>query len=643
MTHLGSFALAMGLDLALCSLIGLGIQFGVGREAISMASILSFPKTPWQIPNPMIQCPNEFNSMTVKTYASKCDFDDGLFSEPLSIMNLLWAYDNVNQAKRKEWCWKNGVSYQRISRLSSTASNVLQRVSQFLGISGESLGLESPPSKMPQAKITLLRIIQTWVFHDTMIECKIKNEVPPDTQVKLLNSSDPIDETILNTVFLKKRHEYSLVDPKEIEHKVWCATSKDLYSDEYLEQTEQRALSYATEKHFSLLWMFVGSTFSVYFSRDVIAHHDWHTIVGSAEIFSSNPEVLIAKESTQGTKRGIQERPSGAWLFTPGNEDETQWFRKYSSPSVASKKKTKALVAQLSSFVSAMSNVNALSIDARESQGPIVLVTRGSHVRDISLQDLQDLTGAAGKIKSKSNKKSGKPVLSFPSTSQIQNHSKRNEMRDSILVNKPEAFRLFSVLASRRRSHHIEFELEVDDEVEEVSESDINVSIYPDPKETKLTFRWSRFNSDCRVFVDESSPVASAIPIGWSGSMFCCAANALETKGGALKAEGLTLLPLNNLFFLLSRILFGLVSGNPDDEEFLRSGFLWVSKENARMEPEDIMRRLRDAALFHRTYNAGEQLVCLPKNVEAILKLFDGIEGCRTELWESFPKDPFMR
>ena len=44
LTNLGSFALALGIDLTLGSLIGLGIQMGVGVEAIQMASIFSFPK-----------------------------------------------------------------------------------------------------------------------------------------------------------------------------------------------------------------------------------------------------------------------------------------------------------------------------------------------------------------------------------------------------------------------------------------------------------------------------------------------------------------------------------------------------------------------------------------------------------------------
>ena len=46
-TTLGEFVSALGIDLALGSLIGLGIQMGVAAEAIQLAAILSFPKTPW--------------------------------------------------------------------------------------------------------------------------------------------------------------------------------------------------------------------------------------------------------------------------------------------------------------------------------------------------------------------------------------------------------------------------------------------------------------------------------------------------------------------------------------------------------------------------------------------------------------------
>lgn len=60
-TTMGSFVSALGVDLALGSLIGLGIQFGVGAEAIQMAGILSFPKSPWVQSNPLIHEAADYN------------------------------------------------------------------------------------------------------------------------------------------------------------------------------------------------------------------------------------------------------------------------------------------------------------------------------------------------------------------------------------------------------------------------------------------------------------------------------------------------------------------------------------------------------------------------------------------------------
>lgn len=60
-TTLGTFVSNLGIDLALGSLIGLGIQFGAAAEAIQMAAILSFPKTPWVMSNPLVHDPKSFN------------------------------------------------------------------------------------------------------------------------------------------------------------------------------------------------------------------------------------------------------------------------------------------------------------------------------------------------------------------------------------------------------------------------------------------------------------------------------------------------------------------------------------------------------------------------------------------------------
>lgn len=60
-TPLGAFVSALGVDLALGSLIGLGIQFGVAAEVTQLAGILSFPKPPWIISNPLIHDTKNFN------------------------------------------------------------------------------------------------------------------------------------------------------------------------------------------------------------------------------------------------------------------------------------------------------------------------------------------------------------------------------------------------------------------------------------------------------------------------------------------------------------------------------------------------------------------------------------------------------
>jgi len=65
-TTLGNFVSALGIDLALGSLVGLGIQFGVGSEAIQMAGVLSFPKTPWIMSNPLIHGAKKFNGMNAE-------------------------------------------------------------------------------------------------------------------------------------------------------------------------------------------------------------------------------------------------------------------------------------------------------------------------------------------------------------------------------------------------------------------------------------------------------------------------------------------------------------------------------------------------------------------------------------------------
>ena len=62
-TSLGELVVALGIDLKLGALVGLGVQFGVAAESIELAAILSFPRAPWAISSPMYHDSATFNEI----------------------------------------------------------------------------------------------------------------------------------------------------------------------------------------------------------------------------------------------------------------------------------------------------------------------------------------------------------------------------------------------------------------------------------------------------------------------------------------------------------------------------------------------------------------------------------------------------
>ena len=60
-TPLGHLVMSLGIDLTIGAMVGFGIQLGLLRETIELAAILSFPKSPWLIPNAFLQTPRVYN------------------------------------------------------------------------------------------------------------------------------------------------------------------------------------------------------------------------------------------------------------------------------------------------------------------------------------------------------------------------------------------------------------------------------------------------------------------------------------------------------------------------------------------------------------------------------------------------------
>jgi hypothetical protein len=177
--------------------------------------------------------------------------------------------------------------------------------------------------------------------------------------------------------------------------------------------------------------------------------------------------------------------------------------------------------------------------------------------------------------------------------------------------------------------------------------------------------------TDGTVYCDESVP---ATAIHTTSNLTVVAANALELQRGGLRVEGLTLLPPNPLFLVLSFLSFGLQLGtplswttNPAEETVVdkkaNKAYTWLMGRNKVCktgssgsnqiilsyeldeqykqipiiwEEAVVKDRLLRAVLFHESsLSMGEKLVCFPDKIHELCKLFDGVDGNNLFPWSS--------
>ena len=118
------------------------------------------------------------SDITARTFSSRCHFDANLYSEPFAIMNMMADYEKTKN--QNAWTWHYSLSAPRLRRLIATKNNLRNRVADFMGIDAESLCVAKPPVLMEHSKVTLLRVLQVWVFSETIIESIQAAETSPD-------------------------------------------------------------------------------------------------------------------------------------------------------------------------------------------------------------------------------------------------------------------------------------------------------------------------------------------------------------------------------------------------------------------------------------------------------------------------------
>lgn len=587
-------------------------------------------------------------------------------------MNLLWDYNHIDASSKQRWCNFYNIFLPRLKRLDSTHLNLMLRVAKFLGISPELLKISIPPTQMTPEKVIILRIVQFWVFNDTIIQfdpSKVTlKKSPKGFYLDVLHNSDPMDTNMLESVLRRDSQPFEVVGQKETIQK---GNFQFKVNGDRIDQNGERAdqafsvgfedrlLSYSSEKALSLAWVKYNDKVLVYYREQLKNTPDFVDVVAiPLDQLSNDMSFLVARAPSGKNRRGRAERPCGLWTISqprPGSEENMSgktWIKICCVKTKSSTKKLETLELKLikltkeNSIASISIQFGCLAHPIDDKPVQFTIFARGPEP-GVSNTDLKDMMAAPV---TSSRSSSCRQKLLFPvaptsrmvfserdnPSAKVESTSWSRPLIDCI----PEAIRVLSVLASgRRKDHRIRFPKEG---TNEAKEPEVFNDLYLDPDVTKISHRWTRFNASAKVFVDTSSVPASAIPMEGEKILYCTCANALEVNGGGMRVEGLTLLPPGREFLLLCRLTFGI-----DERKHLDDGSIFQkSIEFVKAKGKDastLREKVRQAIQFDDlAKKSGEKLECFPDNVALLLSVFEGIDKCSSTTWKGLETNPLI-
>jgi len=672
-TTLGTFVSSMGIDLMLGSLIGLGIQFGVGAEAIEIAAILSFSQSPWAISNPIFHDAKLFNDLTSRTFTSKNHFDACLYSYPLSIMNVLWDYEK--SSNKKGFCWNFSLVSGRVRRLLSTRNSIRSRVAEYLNRSVESVSTSMPPSRMPHSKVVLLRIIQVWVFKDSLIKAHQVASSGSGGTFSVTLRKNQIETNHLSQVLDQDRHQFQLVTLKEIEqqgtfHPVGENANAD---DNFVPSFQERYLSYCIEKGFNMAWYRVDSDMLILLITDTVAQSNSLLQMKKDVIAGIEAENVRMVCRQSGNRRGRKGRASGLWTMQEAqsanlNEEEKTFnFVHYTI-----RKKEK--MAKLAKYL----KIKSLQTDHVDKTMSCHLFLGGSKRKggkkeqkksykfqfflrglcgSLSQEDVKDLFATDDvKLSTKECSKATQEVrfskvltntpLKYNGNSSKHQLSRTDtptiSCQQRLMNDIPEGARILSVLASERRNEHAIFFSPGTEDDENANKDENLIKVELSRTESRICERWNTLDTGRMVFVETNSVPAASWSMDGPVDVFAVAGDSLELKGGGLRVSGLTLLPPGRKFLLLCMKSFGLhpySQGFRDEDEELDQCLQWLgemTESNASGQlDDDMVKKILQAIEFNESCKElDEQLVCHTDLITRLLSIFNLVDGYECSPWD---------
>lgn len=560
----------------------------------------------------------------------------------MATSNLLSDY---NKSRNKDhFCRVNRLSGVRMRHLSSTLKNLRNRVAECLDVRSEILELSTPFYEMHPSKVGLLRIIQTWLFYDTMMVHAPSFQCNQDESITIPIDGPQVQRSDLEQILVPETHAFQIENHGKIIHQGNFDGDefKSNFGD-YMETFTLRFISYMLEKEVDFSFCYVGTYLQIVIPTEVWEKSQLlrDTIIG--KLGTRIKTVVFQGNAGTGNQRGVRGRACGAWYPELAGSNVKAPTKSVTILSSEVTKQDMSLFKKETDIISSSSNYPINSVihtEIKETKKKVSFVITTSGTSEISKLDLGDLF-ADPQVQSSARAERLKQSIVFAPDDYVRN--------TPLVEDGAEGARLLSVLASERRKDNF-IRLQNGDH-----EIDINI---PRTLSINGKKKWKRKSGDGLVYVPVNSACSAVLPLDRSKEIFVCCANTLELRGGACKVEGITFLPPGRLFCCLALLSFGInprtcapimslpsLSDDEDDnnekkdngaDSTVKDALSWA-RFNTRIEYSDEW-RVKEALRFHTgCMKLDETLECQPEKIRSLCAFFDGVNGPMA-VWEGYDK-----
>ncbi len=557
----------------------------------------------------------------------------------MATSNLLFDYSKSRN--KDHFCRVNRLSGVRMRHLSSTVKNLQGRVAECLDVRSEVLELSTPFYEMHPTKVALLRIIQTWLFYDTMMVHTPSFQCNQDESITIPLDGPQVQRSHLEQILVPETHDFQIENRGKITyHGNFDGEEFKSNFGDYMETFSLRFISYMLEKEVDFSFCYVGTYLQIVIPTEVWEKSQLlrDSIIG---MLGARIKTVVFQGNTgTGNQRGVRGRACGAWYPELA---ESKLKAPTKSVTILSSEVTKQAMTRFKKEAEIISGSSYYPINSvvcteiKETKKKVSFVITTSGTSEISKLDLGDLF-ADPQVQSSTRAERLRQSLIFEPDDYVR--------KTPLVADGSEGARLLSVLASERRKDNF-IRLQSGDH-----EIDINI-----PRSLSINGKkkWKRKSGDGLVYVPVNSACSAVLPLDRSKEIFACCANTLELRGGACKVEGITLLPPGRLFCCLALLSFGvnprtcapimplpsLSDGDDDDEKkdsevdiTVKEALNWT-RFNTRIEHSDEW-RVKEALRFHADcMKLDETLACQPDKIKSLCAFFDGVNGPMT-LWEGY-------